>query len=405
MRGFWLGIALLGMASLWADVPKLQAQSAILIEVSTGQALFSKNANLPLPPASLTKIMTAILVLERCGLDEQVRASRRATLAKASSIHLQEGEQVSVRDLLYALMLRSANDAAVALAEHTAGSVENFVQLMNQKARDIGATRTHFVNPHGLHHPRHSSTARDLALIACYAMQNPQFRAIASQRKVMISRSHNQKDLWMVSRAKFLEMYPWAEGIKTGFTRQAGFCFAGAANKNGRRLITVVLNSPQRERDTIALMEYGFTHWQPIALGLAGQPVGKVPVKNGVKSEVEVRLAQHAVWVVPSREASQYQWVLMPTELQAPVQAGTAAGWAVLKRNGQPLLKVPIQTVQAVEARALSYAGIFWGGSLALLAYALHRRFVLRKRGRSLRAHQGSGGHPDTTGGAVQPSK
>jgi D-alanyl-D-alanine carboxypeptidase len=138
MRGIWLGIALGSMVGLWADVPQLQARSAILMEASTGQVLFSHNADLPLPPASLTKMMTAILVLERCGLEEQVRASKRATLTNASSMHLQEGEQVRVRDLLYALMLRSANDAAVALAEHTAGSVEHFVQLMNEKARAIG---------------------------------------------------------------------------------------------------------------------------------------------------------------------------------------------------------------------------------------------------------------------------
>jgi D-alanyl-D-alanine carboxypeptidase (penicillin-binding protein 5/6) len=386
MRGVWLGMVLWSIVCLWADTPKLQARSAILMEASTGQVLFSHNADLPLPPASLTKIMTAILVLERCGLEEQVRASKRATRAKASSMHLQEGEQVRVRDLLYALMLRSANDAAVALAEHTAGSVEHFVQLMNEKARAIGATRTHFVNPHGLHHPHHYSTARDLALIARYAMQNPQFRAIVSQRRVMISRSHNQEDLWMVSKAKFLDMYPWAEGIKTGYTRQAGFCFAGAASQNGRRLITVVLNSPQREQDTIALMEYGFNHWQPIALGWAGQLIGKVPVKNGVKSEVEVKLIQHAVWVVPSREAHQYRWVLMPAELHAPVQAGAAAGWVVLKRSGKPVLKVPIQAAQAVETHHTSHAGVLWAGGFALLTYALYRRWALGRRVRPVHA-------------------
>ncbi len=386
MRSLWLMGALLCTLSMRADAPKLQAQSAILMEASTGQVLFGKNADLPMPPASLTKIMTAILVLERCGLDEQVRASKRATRAKASSMHLQEGEQVRVRDLLYALMLRSANDAAVALAEHTAGSVEHFVQLMNEKARAIGATRTHFVNPHGLHHPHHYSTARDLALIARYAMENPQFRAIVSQRKVMISRSHNQQDLWMVSRARFLDMYPWAEGIKTGYTRQAGFCFAGAASRNGRRLITVVLNSPQREQDTIALMEYGFRYWQPIALGWAGQLIGKVAVKNGVKSEVEVKLVQHAVWVVPSREAHQYRWVLMPVELRAPVQRGAAAGWVVLTRSGKPVLKIPIQAAQAVEARSTSHAGVLWAGSFILLTYALYRRWALGKRVRPLHA-------------------
>jgi len=384
MRWVLLITWVLSAGWLWANAPKVQAYSAILIEASTGQVLFSKNPDLPLPPASLTKMMTAILVLERCGLDEQVIASKRATNTEASSMHLQEGERVSVRDLLYAMLLRSANDAAVALAEHTAGSVEGFVQLMNEKARELGATRTHFVNPHGLHDPRHYSTARDLALIARYAMENPQFRAIVRQRKAVISRSIKQDDLWMVSKAKFLEMYSWAEGIKTGFTRQAGFCFAGAASKGGRRLITVVLNSPQREQDTIALMEYGFNEWQPVVLGQTGQLIGIARVKNGVQEHVPVQLMQPAVWVVPRRHAERYRWVLMPLELQAPVQAGMPAGWAVLQRDGQPVIKVPLQTAQAVEARPVSYKRIFLGGGFTLLAWALYRRHA-RSRQRSLR--------------------
>ncbi|GBC92064.1 D-alanyl-D-alanine carboxypeptidase DacB [bacterium HR15] len=384
MRWFLLMVWAFGAGWLWANAPKVQARSAILIEASTGQVLFSKNPDLLLPPASLTKMMTAILVLERCGLDEQVTASKRAVNTPASSMHLQEGERVSVRDLLYALLLRSANDAAVALAEHTAGSVESFVQLMNEKARELGATRTHFTNPHGLHDPYHYSTARDLALIARYAMENPQFRAIVCQRKAVISRSIRQDDLWMVSRAKFLEMYRWAEGIKTGFTRQAGFCFAGAASKAGRRLIAVVLNSSQREQDTIALMEYGFNEWQPIALGQPGQPVGIARVKNGIREQIPVQLAQPAIWVVPRRDAARYRWVLMPLELQAPVQAGTPAGWAVLQREGQPVIKVPLQAAQAMEARPVSYRGLLWGGSFALLAYTLHRHHARRKRKRSL---------------------
>ncbi len=374
MRGFWVALWVLGAVWLWAEAPKIQARSATLVEASTGQVLFSKNADLPLPPASLTKIMTAIIVLERCGLDETVTASKRATQTKASSMHLQEGEQVRVRDLLYAPLLRSANDAAVALAEHTAGSVEGFVQLMNEKARELGATHTHFTNPHGLHDPNHYSTARDLALIARHAMEHPQFRAIVSQRKALITRSIKQDDLWMVSKAKFLEMYPGAEGIKTGFTRQAGFCFAGAANRAGRRLISIVLNSPQREQDTIALMEYGFNEWQPVALGSSGQPVGTALVKNGVLAHVPVQLGQPAVWVVPRHEVHRYRWVLMPLQLQAPVQVGAPAGWAVLQRDGQPMLKVPLQTAQAVEARATPYTGILWGGGFTLLAYALYRR-------------------------------
>ncbi|MCS7066684.1 MAG: D-alanyl-D-alanine carboxypeptidase [Fimbriimonadales bacterium] len=382
MRWFLLVALVLSASWLWADAPTVQARSAILVEASTGQVLFGKNPDLPLPPASLTKMMTALLVLERCGLEEQVTASKRAVDAKASTMHLQEGEQVSVRDLLYALLLRSANDAATALAEHAAGSVESFVQLMNEKARELGATRTHFTNPHGLHDPRHRSTARDLALIARYAMENPQFRAIVRQREAVIARSIKQDETLMVSKAKFLELYPWAEGIKTGFTRQAGFCFAGAASKEGRRLIAVVLNSPQREQDTIALMEYGFNEWQPVVLGQRGQSVGLARVKNGVQEQTPVQLAQPAIWVVPRRETSRYRWVLMPLELQAPVPRGTPAGWAVLQREGQPVIKVPLQTAQAVEARASAYTGILWGGSLTLLAYALHRHHAQRKRKR-----------------------
>jgi D-alanyl-D-alanine carboxypeptidase (penicillin-binding protein 5/6) len=260
--------------------------------------LYAKNAHKPLPPASITKVMTAILVLERCDLDAVVKASKRAVNTQASSMHLRVGEEVKVRDLLYALMLRSANDAAVALAEHAAGSVEAFAQLMNEKAKSLGATRTHFVNPHGLHDPRHVSTAYDLALITRYAMQNETFRAIVKTPYYIVERSLNQDDLWMVNKAKFLQEYPYAEGVKTGYTNQAGYCFAGSAQRDGRRLITVVLNSPQREADTIALMEHGFNDWERMELP-AGMAVGEARVEEGVEERAPLRLAQTLRWVAP----------------------------------------------------------------------------------------------------------
>jgi D-alanyl-D-alanine carboxypeptidase (penicillin-binding protein 5/6) len=178
---------LIALALGWAGAPQVQARAAVLMDAETGQVLFAKNAHQPLPPASLTKIMTAIVVLERCELDAVVKASQRAVNAKASSMHLRVGETVKVRDLLYALMLRSANDAAIALAEHTAGSVEAFAALMNEKAKSLGAKHTRFVNPHGLHDPRHLSTAYDLALITRYAMQNETFRAIVNAPYYIVS--------------------------------------------------------------------------------------------------------------------------------------------------------------------------------------------------------------------------
>jgi D-alanyl-D-alanine carboxypeptidase (penicillin-binding protein 5/6) len=228
----WSGVILgwlFALALGWAGAPQVQARAAILMDAETGQVLYAKNAHKPLPPASITKVMTAILVLERCDLDAVVKASERAVNTKASSMHLRVGEQVKVRDLLYALMLRSANDAAVALAEHAAGSVEAFAQLMNEKAKSLGAKHTHFVNPHGLHDPRHLSTAYDLALITRYAMENETFRAIVKTPYYIVERSMNQDDLWMVNKAKFLQEYPDAEGVKTGYTNPAGYCFAGSA--------------------------------------------------------------------------------------------------------------------------------------------------------------------------------
>ena len=136
--------------------------------------------------------------------------------------------------------------------------------------RAIGAKNTHFVNPHGLHAPKHLSTAYDMAVIAKTVMENPQFREIVGQRAYVLERSHNKEDSLVETRAKFLNLYEGAEGIKTGYTRQAGYCFVGSATRNGRRLIAVVLNSPQREQDTIALMDYGFEHWEPLVLARAG---------------------------------------------------------------------------------------------------------------------------------------
>jgi D-alanyl-D-alanine carboxypeptidase (penicillin-binding protein 5/6) len=380
---------LIALALGWAGTLQVQARAAILMDAETGQVLYAKNAHKPLPPASLTKIMTAILVLEQCELDAVVKASERVVNTKASSMHLRVGEQVKVRDLLYALMLRSANDAAVALAEHTAGSVEAFAKRMNEKAQSLGATRTRFVNPHGLHDPRHLSTAYDLALITRYAMENETFRAIVNAPYYIVERSVNQDDLWMVNKAKFLQEYPYAEGVKTGYTNQAGFCFAGSASRDGRRLITVVLNSPQREADTIALMEHGFNDWERMELP-AGMAVGEARVEEGVAERTPLRLAQTLRWVAPKAHKARYRWTLQATPLRAPVQAGDAAGWLVVYRDAKPILKAPVVAAEAVAQRRAFPTGLGWvafiGATMGILGWrrARRRRYSRRLHLRSL---------------------
>ncbi len=377
----WLVILALG----WAGAPTVQARAAILMDAETGQVLFARNAHQPLPPASITKVMTAIVALERCNLDEVVKASAHAVNTQPSSMHLRVGEEVRVRDLLYALMLRSANDAAVALAEHVAGSVESFAELMNEKAKSLGATRTRFVNPHGLHDPRHRSTAYDLALITRYAMENETFRAIVKAPYYIVERSMNQDDLWMVNKAKFLQQYAYAEGVKTGYTNPAGFCFAGSAFRDGRRLITVVLNSPQREADTIALMEHGFNDWERMELP-AGMAVGEAFIEDGVEARAPLRLAQTVRWVMPKAQRARYRWVVQATPLRAPVQAGDPAGWLVVSRDGAPLLKAPVVAAESVGQRRVFPGALGWaalgGGMLAVFGVRRARR---QRRVRNLR--------------------
>jgi D-alanyl-D-alanine carboxypeptidase (penicillin-binding protein 5/6) len=375
---------LIALALGWAGAPQVQARAAVLMDAETGQVLFAKNAHQPLPPASLTKIMTAIVVLERCELDAGVKASQRAVNAKASSMHLRVGETVKVRDLLYALMLRSANDAAIALAEHTAGSVEAFAALMNEKAKSLGAKHTRFVNPHGLHDPRHLSTAYDLALITRYAMENETFRAIVKAPYYIVERSVNQDDLWMVNKAKFLEQYAYAEGVKTGYTNQAGYCFAGSAYRDGRRLITVVLNSPQRVADTIALMEHGFNDWERMELP-AGMAVGEAQVEDGVEARAPLRLAQTLRWVAPKAHKARYRWAVQATSLRAPVQAGDAAGWLVVYRDEKPILKAPVVAAEAVAQRRAFPVGLGWLALLGATMGILGWRRAKRRRPRAYR--------------------
>jgi D-alanyl-D-alanine carboxypeptidase (penicillin-binding protein 5/6) len=375
---------LIALALGWAGAPQVQARAAVLMDAETGQVLFAKNAHQPLPPASLTKIMTAIVVLERCELDAVVKASQRAVDAKASSMHLRVGETVKVRDLLYALMLRSANDAAIALAEHTAGSVEAFAALMNEKAKSLGAKHTRFVNPHGLHDPRHLSTAYDLARITRYAMENETFRAIVKAPYYIVERSVNQDDLWMVNKAKFLEQYAYAEGVKTGYTNQAGYCFAGSAYRDGRRLITVVLNSPQRVADTIALMEHGFNDWERMELP-AGMAVGEAQVENGVEERTPLRLAQTLRWVVPKAHKARYRWAVQANPLRAPVQAGDPAGWLVVYRDAKPILKAPVVAAEAVAQRRAFPAGLGWLALLGATMGVVGWRRAKRRRPRAYR--------------------
>ncbi len=260
--------------------PEISAKAAALYDPETGQFLYEKDADRQLPNASTTKMMTAILALENSSLSEKVTISRRASTTPEQSIWLQEGEFLTVEQLLYALMLRSANDAAVALAEHVSGSVEAFAELMNRRAAEIGARNTNFVTPNGLDAPGHRTTARDLAYIGAYCMDNEDFRKIVVTDSYALPPSPaNQWSRVCENRNKLLKIYPYANGIKTGYTEPAGKCLVGSAEKGGRRLISVILNGGddyfEESRD---LLEYGFEDFTRVVYALEGEEVFRLKV-------------------------------------------------------------------------------------------------------------------------------
>lgn len=267
-------------AYVLADEPMIYSPSAILIDGKTGEVLYEKNANQLMFPASTTKVLTAIIALENCPLNEKITASHDAITSIKSgytNANIQIGEQLTMEDLLYALLLKSANEAANVIAERVGGSIENFANMMNAKAIELGCTSTHFVNANGVHDDNHVTTASDLATITRYCMQNETFRHMmstlsytlpATEQYPLADRVLKNTNSLMAQESPYY--YPYVIGGKTGFTTQAKNCLITISNKDGLELISVVLHAEATEDgrsarylDTISLLEYGNTHFTP----------------------------------------------------------------------------------------------------------------------------------------------
>ena len=263
--------------------PAIHGEAAILVDVQSGQILYSKNPDEQLAPASTTKIMTGLLAIERGKLDELVTASPTMLDRKqvyGTRIYLDPGEQLTLGDLLYALLLNSANDAAVAIAEHIGGNQQNFVDMMNRRAEELGASRTHFVNPSGLNAEGHVSTARDLARIARAAMANPVFAAYVRTKTHLVHREKAGVPVEMYNENKLLWRDSSVDGIKTGYTVQAGNCLVASATHGNRQLIGVILKSPGSEiyPDMSALLDYGFNAFADQVYKPAGSSLDTVVI-------------------------------------------------------------------------------------------------------------------------------
>lgn len=246
--------------------PAVSAQSAVLIEAESGNIICAKNADQRLPMASTTKIMTALTALELSSPEQIICVDARAVGVEGSSIYLTEGEQLTLEQLLYALLLESANDAAVAIAIGISGSVEAFAAEMNRIAAELGLKDTHFVNPHGLDDEEHYTTAYELALLTQHALKNDLLRTIVSTRKTTIPHAGTDGVRLLINHNKLLRLYEGCIGVKTGFTKRSGRCLVSAAQKDGVTLIAVTLNAPDDWNDHTEMFDYGFSCYESVLL-------------------------------------------------------------------------------------------------------------------------------------------
>ncbi|NLG38075.1 MAG: D-alanyl-D-alanine carboxypeptidase, partial [Clostridiales bacterium] len=319
------------------------AQGAILIEAETGRVLWSHNEDRKLPMASTTKIITAITALEHADPSQVVRADPAAVGVEGSSIYLAAGEELTLEQLLYGLMLSSGNDAAVAIAIHVAGSVADFAVLMNETAARAGATNTHLMNPHGLHHPDHYTTAEDLARITAYAMRNEIFARIVSTRTATIPKAGESWNRTLNNKNKILWQYSGGNGVKTGFTRAAGRCLVAAARRDGMQLITVVLNCGPMFEDSMALLDYGFEHYEYRCVLEAGVRITDLALTRAMDDHVAL-IARKSIRLPLKRDGSEtpvFTVDAMNTwqgEILFGQEAGRVTAWVGDTRAESPLV-------------------------------------------------------------------
>lgn len=335
-----------------ADELQLNGKAAILIDSRSGQVLYEKNSRMRMFPASTTKIMTALVALQHGKLTDIVTSGADAARTGGTSVYLKAGEQLSLEDMLYALLLNSANDAAVAIADHIAGSVPKFVALMNQEAEQIGARDTHFANPDGLPNANHYTTAYDMALIARKAMENQDFRRIVGTETKQINRADNNSLKLLQNHNKLLERYAGANGIKTGYTLEAGECIVASAERNGRSLIVVDFNSQGVDMwsDAESLLDYGFNQFQLAKLVSAGQVVGRQSVKHGA-APVTTVAAGDLYWTFPLNYTTEINVkAKLDSNITAPIKKNQKIGVLAVYDHQKYLGQVNLLAASAVPA-------------------------------------------------------
>ena len=327
----------------------VSARSAVLYQPESEIFLYQKDADTRLPMASTTKIMTALVAIESCELDQLVEIDDSAIGTEGSSAYLRQGEVLTVEELLYALLLQSANDAAVALACHIGGDVESFASLMNDRASEMKLTNTHFTNPHGLDNPEHYTSSRDLAILAAEAIKNPIFKSIASTYKKTFATEERSRTY--VNHNKLLNLYDGCIGVKTGFTKKSGRCLVGAAEKDGLTFITVTLDAPSDWQDHEKMLDYGFETLEKISFASAFDHVYKIPIIGGEKDSIIVANPEGANIITERGDHTVGQYIKLIRYGIAPISRGDQLGEIIYTIDGKEVTRVPLLATENVKKK------------------------------------------------------
>lgn len=333
------------------------SQSAILIEPSTKTILYDLNKDEKRPPASMTKIMTMLLIMEnidngKVGLHDKVTISKNAASMGGSQVFLQENMQIEVEQLLKGIAIASGNDAAVAMAEHIAGSVDEFVNMMNQKVKDLGLVNTNFVNVHGLDAENHYSSAYDMAVIAMELLKHEQILNYTSLYEEYLEKPDGTKS-WLVNTNKLVRFYEGVDGLKTGFTSTAKYCLTATAKKNNIRFLTVVMGvdtSEHRSADTTSMLNYAFANYKLNKIIDKNQDIKEVTVKKGKKDKIIAIAEEEVNDLVKGNEDKKYSYNINMNEAIAPVTSGDILGTLeIVDNNGNVVKSINLISKENVD--------------------------------------------------------
>ncbi|HYH01483.1 MAG TPA: D-alanyl-D-alanine carboxypeptidase family protein [Bacillota bacterium] len=333
--------------------PALCAGAAVLIEVTSGAVLYMKNAEQRRAPASTTKIMTAIVALEKGNLNQVVKVSRRAAITGGSTIWLKKGQRLVLKELLEGMMLRSGNDGSIAVAEGVAGSTAAFVKLMNLKAKELGALNTNFRNPHGLRAPSHYTTALDLAIITRYALGNHRFAKLVRTKTACLEWVEGAKQVEIRNTNRLLWALQGVDGVKTGTTNEAGHCLVASATRDGKKFVAVVLNSCNRWNDCTKLLEYGFENFSIVKLAASNHPVKRIPVIGSKTVSISLYPRNDLTAVVEKGTENMLKTEIriFKSPVKAPLVPGQALGKISYRYQGQFVEGVDLINLAPVKRR------------------------------------------------------